>query len=253
MVDVFTYSISKADFQTLPKEERAVVLVSGHILNQIGVLLKLVQFSFSRGPHNTVEANASGMQTQILLQSLMAVLSEACVYFEKRENLIDKYLPDMHQEGKDAYKIVKAAGFDKRGFLRLLRNNYLYHYPNDKNLEKAFKHTPENEPWEWYLASTNTSSLYFSSELVLGNGLMKETGEPTVPDAYAFLMTKAKELGNTVPDFLMRLIEAIFKRHLRPDVLKPYERTTISDAPKFGEFWLPFFVEDDPAQGQRAP
>lgn len=50
MVDVSTIRVSKADFQTLPKEERAVVLVSAHILNQIGVFLKLVQFSFSRDP-----------------------------------------------------------------------------------------------------------------------------------------------------------------------------------------------------------
>jgi hypothetical protein len=54
----------------------------------------------------------------------------------------------MHEEGKVAYEMVKT-GFDKKGFLRLLRNNYLYHYPNDKNMEKAFKATPEDEPWEW--------------------------------------------------------------------------------------------------------
>ena len=248
MVDVYTYKISKDDFQTLPKEERAVVLVSGHILNQIGVFLKLVNFSFSRDPTNTVEANASGMQTQILLRFLMAVLSEACVYFEERESLIEKYLPDMHDEGKAAYKMVKSAGFDKKGFLRRLRNNYLYHYPNDKNLEKAFKRTPQDEPWEWYLASENTSSIYFSSELVLGNALMKETGEPTDIGAFSVVMTKATDLANTVPDFLMRLIEVIFKRHLREDILNPCSHTTIADAPKFGEFWLPFFVEE-PAKG----
>jgi hypothetical protein len=226
----------------LPKEERAVVLVSGHILNQIGVLLKLVRFSFSRDPANTVEAHASGMQTQILLRFLIAVLSETCVYCEKHETLIDSYLSDMHVEGQNAYEMVKAAG-DKKGFLRKLRNNYLYHYPNDKNLEKAFRRTPEDEPWEWYLASTNTSSMYFSSELVLGNALMGETGEPTDLGAFGVVMTKAQEMANNVPDFLMRLIEAIFKRHLRADVLKRGDHTTIADAPKCGDVWLPFFVE----------
>ena len=43
------------------KEERAVVLVSGHMLNQIGVLLKIVRFSFARDPENTVEAHASSI------------------------------------------------------------------------------------------------------------------------------------------------------------------------------------------------
>ena len=243
MVEISTFRISKADFQLLPKEERAVVLVGGHILNQIGILLKLVNFSFSRDPNDPVEANASAMQTQILLRLLIAVLSEVCVYFEKRQSLIDKYLSGMHEEGKAAYTMVKTSGFDKKGFLRKLRNNYLYHYPNDKNLEKAFKRTSTDEPWEWYLASDNTSSVYFSSELVLGNALMGETGEPNDMDAFSVVMAKATELANTLPDFLMRLIEAIFKWHLRADVLTPCARTIISDAPKFGEFWLPVASE----------
>jgi len=242
MVNVYTIPISKAEFQRLPKEERAIVLVGGHILNQIGVLLKLLQFSFSRDPGNTVESNASGMQTQIILRFMMAVLAEACVYLEDRTALIDKYLPEMHDEGKAAYEMVKT-GFDKKSFLRLIRNNYLYHYPNDKNVDKAFNSVPDDEPWEWYLATTNTSSLYFSSELVLGYALMKHTGKTTEADAQSTVMAKARELANAIPDFLMRLMEAIVKRHLGPDALKPLRHTTIADAPKFGEFWLPFFVE----------
>jgi hypothetical protein len=243
MVKVYTVAISKADFQKIPKEERAAVLVGGHILDHVGVLHKLVQFSFSRDPSNIVEDRTSGMQTQILLRFLMAVLSEACVYFEDRIKLIEKYLPDMHEEGKAAYDTIKKVGFDKKGFLRLLRNNYLYHYPNDKNVDKAFISTPDDEPWEWYLASTNTSSLYFSSELVIGYALMKATGESTEARAFSVVMAKAKEMANTVPDFLMRLMEAIINRHLGADALKPRQHTTITDAPRFGEFWLPFFVE----------
>jgi hypothetical protein len=250
MVEVYTLGISKADFQRLPKEERAVVLVGGHILNHIGVLLKLVQFSFSRDPLGIVEERASGMQTQILLQFLMAVLSEACVYFDDRNRikLIDGYLSDMHEEGKAAYDTIKEVAADKKGFLRLLRNNYLYHYPNDKNVEKAFISTPDDEPWEWYLSSTNTSSLYFSSELVIGYALMKATGESTEARAFSVVMAKATEIANTMPDFLMRLMEAIIMRHLGADALKPRQRTTIGDAPRFGEFWLPFFVEVPPEE-----
>lgn len=245
MVEVYTIGISKSDFQAIPKEERAVVLVGGHILNHIGVLQKLVQFSFSSDPQNIVEERTSGMQTQILLRFLMAVLSEACVYFENpdRIKLIERYLPDMHAEGKAAYAIINKVGFDKKGFLRLLRNNYLYHYPNDKNVERAFISTPDDEPWEWYLASTNTSSLYFSSELVIGNALMKATGEITEARAFSVVMAKATEIANTMPNFLMRLMEAIIKRHLGTNALTPRQHTTITGAPRFGEFWLPFFVE----------
>jgi hypothetical protein len=136
MIDVFTVPISKAQFRKLPPEERAMVFVFCHILNQIGVLVKLVRFSSNRDPENHIEENASGTQTQIILRFLIAVLSEACVYFEDRNDLIAQYLPDIHEEGREAYAKVQAFS-DKKGLLRMIRNNYLYHYPNDKSAGSA--------------------------------------------------------------------------------------------------------------------
>jgi hypothetical protein len=76
MIEVFTIPISKAQFRTLPPKDRAMVLVSGHILNQIGVLVKLVLFSTNNDLPDNVEGKASGCQSQILLRFLIAVLSE---------------------------------------------------------------------------------------------------------------------------------------------------------------------------------
>jgi hypothetical protein len=227
----------------LPKEERAVVFVSGHILNQISVFMKLVRFSTNHDPTDTIEGRASGMQSQIILRSLMAVLSEACVYFGKRKNLIETYIPYMHEEGRNAYGKLTTF-FDKRSLLRLIRNNYLYHYPNEKNVDKAFEAIPEDEPWEWYFSVANTNSLYFSCELVLGYGLMEATGEPTPLGAFGVVMAKTMELANIMPDFLVRLIEVIGVRNLGTEIFKPHAGTKISDAPALRVFWLPFFCGD---------
>jgi len=244
MVDVFTIPISKVQFDTLPKDERATIFVAGHVLNQISVFMKLVHLSSSHDPANPVEEKASGMQTQIILRSLMGALAEATVWFGKRQKLIELYLPDMHQEGRDAYDKVKAH-FPKNSFMRWLRNNFLYHYPNEENADIAFKAIPETEPWEWYLSQTNTNSIYFSSELVLGYGLMTATGEPTPHGAFGVVMARTMELANTMPDFLMRLIETILTKKLGPDILKPRAKTVITETARFGEFWLPFYVAQE--------
>jgi hypothetical protein len=136
MIEVFTVPISKAQFTTIPPKERAMVFICCHILNQIGVLIKLVRFSSNRDPETSVEENASGTQTQIILRFLIGVLSEACVYFEERQDLIAQYLPAIHHEGREAYAKLQPS-FDRKGLLRMIRNNYLFHYPNDKNVEKA--------------------------------------------------------------------------------------------------------------------
>jgi hypothetical protein len=242
MVEVFTVPISKEQFKQIPDKERALIFVCGHILNQVSVFLKVVRFSANNDPTDEIENKVSGMQSQIILRFLMAVLSEACIYFEDRKEMIAACLPDMHGEGRSAYAKIEEF-FDKKSLLRRVRNNYLYHYPNDKNVERAFKAIPEDEPWEWYLSATNTNSLYFSCELVLSYGFMEATGEPTPEKAFDVVMTKTKELANTMPDFCMRLIEVIVTRHLGHGIFKPTAKTTMKNAPSLTEFWLPFYAE----------
>jgi hypothetical protein len=41
MIEVFRVSISKQRFRALPKDERALILLGGHALNQIAMLIKL--------------------------------------------------------------------------------------------------------------------------------------------------------------------------------------------------------------------
>jgi hypothetical protein len=244
MISVYRIPISKDRFRQLPKEERCLVLVSGHILNQISVFMKLVRFSTNKDPNNEIETMVSGMQSQLILRCLIGVLAEACVFLKERQALIESYLPAMHGEGREAYDKLTPS-FDRKDLLRLIRNNYLYHYPNAKNADKAFEAIPDDEMWEWYFSQANTNSFYFSCELVLGYGLMRATGEPTTMGAFGVVMAKAMELANTMPDFLMRLIEVILVRHLGKDIFKPLPGTTITDAPALNEFWVPFFAEPE--------
>jgi hypothetical protein len=247
MIEVFTVPISKAQLRKLPPKERAMVFVSCRIMNQVSVLVKLVLFSTNRHLENDVEGRASGCQTQIILRFLIAVLSEACVYFEDRKDLIEKYLPSVHEQGQEAYTKLQAF-FDKKGLLRMIRNNYLYHYPNDKNVEKAFEAIPEDETWEWYLSDANTNSMYLSSEMVLGSGMMNATGKETPAEAYGAVMATTMELANTMPDFLMRLVEAICVKYLGGGALNPQSHTVIQDAPDLGAVWLPFYAHTDQDQ-----
>lgn len=113
-------------------------------------------------------------------------------------------------------------------------------------MEKAFEAIPEDEPWEWYLSHANTNLMHLFSELVLGYGMMNATGKATPAEAFGEVMTRTMELANTMPDFLMRLVEAICVKYLGRDVLKRQARTVIKDAPDLGTFWLPFYAHPDP-------
>jgi hypothetical protein len=76
VIQVFRVPISKKQLGTLPKDERALLLLMGHSLNQISVFLKLFTFSSNHDPTHPIEERVSAAQSHIILRVLFGVLLE---------------------------------------------------------------------------------------------------------------------------------------------------------------------------------
>jgi hypothetical protein len=247
MITVYKVPISKSQFRAIPRDERALLFVAGHVLNQISVFLKLVRFSTSKDSVDPIEARVSAAQSQIILRCLIGVFVEAWELIRRplNQKIIGGYLKDIGDDGRAEYDKLKKH-FGKSGLLYKLRNSFLYHYPKPEDVEQAFEWIPEDEEWEWYLSEANTNSFYFSCELALGYGIMNATGEPLHIFAFGTVMQEATKVADALPYFLMPLMRAILFKHLGTKILDPQPGTVISNAPKIEEFWIPFFAETAP-------
>jgi hypothetical protein len=183
----------------------------------------------------------------LILRCLVGVIVEAWEFIRRpgNQNVIGSYLKNVSDDGRASYDKLKKQ-FGKSGLLYNLRNNFLYHYPKPPALDKAFESIPDDEDWEWYLSETNTNSFYFSCELALGYGIMNATGEADHISAFGTVMQEVMQCANTLPYFLMPIMEAILTRHLGNAILKPQPGTVIKDAPELGGFWIPFYAEARP-------
>jgi transcriptional regulator with XRE-family HTH domain len=243
-INVYRVPISKEQFQSIPPDQRAVVFVAGHILNQVGVFIKLVQFSTNADPIDPIEERVSAAQSQLILRCLMGVLVEAWEFIRRPVNqrIIGNYLSGIDDDGRASYDKLKKH-FGKSGLLYKLRNTFLYHYPQPAELEEAFKSIPADEEWEWYLSEANTNSFYFSCELAIGYGIMSATGEQNHTFAFGAIMREVMQVANTLPYFLMPLMKAILTKHLGATILNPQLSTVIKNAPELGQFWIPFYAD----------
>ena len=107
-IQVYRVTISKDQFRTLPPEERALVLILGHALNQIGVFVKLVRFSSNKNSSEPTEQLVSAAQTQIIIRILYGVLVEAWEAIRTNYKIIGlKYYPLMEDAGQDAWVELK--------------------------------------------------------------------------------------------------------------------------------------------------
>jgi len=139
----------------------------GHSLNQISVFLKLFTFSSNKDPIHPIEERISAAQSHIILRILFGILLESWNVICNNKTLVQKYMPDIDEDGQKSYETLETY-FQKSSLLYKLRNNFSYHLPNAKVVEKTFNSIPENEDgWEWYLSTHNTNSFYFSSDLIM--------------------------------------------------------------------------------------
>jgi hypothetical protein len=244
MIEVYRVPISKKQLATLPKEERALLLLMGHALNQISVFLKLFTFSSNNDPENPIEERISAAQSHIILRVLFGILLEVWNVIRDNKILVERYMPDIDTEGQTSY-LELCEYFQRSSLLYKLRNTFSYHLPNAKVVEKTFNSIPEKEArWEWYLSSTNTNSFYFSSDLIMTYGILNLASDKTSPDAaLGEVIKEVRHVANIMPYFLMPFMRAVLFKHFGQSILDPLPGITIVDAPSLFKFWIPFFAE----------
>ena len=247
MIQVRRIQITKEQFRTLPKDERALLLLMGHALNQIAVLVKLVIFSTNKDPEDPIEGRVSAAQSQVILRFLFGAVVETWEFLRRPDNqkIIGSYLQALDKNGADAREELNRY-FGSSNLLSNIRNKFSYHFPRADEIEQGFEAVPDdnNLPWEWYLSETNSNSFYFSCEMAVGFGAISQVqGEPTLMAASRKLVREVIRVANTMQHFLMPLMRTILLKRFGPSILEDKPGTAINDAPGLYDFWIPFFAE----------
>ena len=77
MVEVFRIPISKDQLRAIPADERNLLLLASHAINQITVLRKVLIFSLNYESDSEIENTLSAGQSQTILRFLFGALAEA--------------------------------------------------------------------------------------------------------------------------------------------------------------------------------
>jgi len=250
MIEIFRIPISKRQLQAIPADERNLLLLTSHAVNQLSVLRKILIFSLNYESANEIENTLSAGQSQTILRFLFGALAEAWEMAKRpiNQKLIGRdYIGLIEVNGIAAYDKLKKH-FGKSNLLHKLRNTIAYHHPSTQELEAAFEDVPEDEDWAWYPSDTINNSFYLASDMVISAGILRATGETDTAKAFGKVMDEVMSVSNEMTDFFLYLMRAIVTRHLGASVLSPRvgTGTKIDSAPSLYEFAIPFFtVRDD--------
>jgi hypothetical protein len=248
MIEIYRIPVSKDQLRLIPRDERNLLLLASHGVNQLSVLRKVLIFSLNYEGGNEIENTLSAGQSQTILRVLFGALAEAWEMVRRpvHQKLIGKeYVSLIGSDGVAVYENLNKH-FGTSSILHNIRNTIAYHYPKAVELDAAFEDALEDESWAWYPSNTINNSFYLASDMVISTGLLRITGEPDLEKAFKKVMGLVVPVSDDMIEFFLFLMRAIVERHLGEDFLRLRSTTEIANAPNLYEVAIPFFtVRDD--------
>lgn len=234
----------------LPEQERKLVLVLGHALNEINVLSKFIRILNNFDSETEILKQTNGCQSLLIVRTLIGKLYEAWNIFKNGYNskeIGNKYSSSFNEETRDRLKQLNKY-FGRKNLIARVRNEFSFHY----ELEHYNVQIPDyftSEALSIYIGLDAETNFYAYAEYAAAIALQK-----ILSNAYG------KNPGEALEDFkqeVQQIIESlnfvseallfeIFKQHtdLEKREKKP-DSIDIGSVPKLSELSIPFFFESE--------
>jgi hypothetical protein len=213
---VYRLASTKQALAALPDDVRCMVLLGGHIVNELTTLTRLLVFSSRVWPDKTEGAYA-GIQYLTLIRLMIGKVAEGLEVFHKRvlsRPFGRTYLPEVQrsQQGRQAVaQLTQMVG--SSGLLQRLRNSHTFHNPSDAHLVSAFNALNEDEDWSMMGASARHTLAFPMSQAVLTRALMDETGIADPRAATEKMRDEVLDAADGLITFFEHLAIAVAEKH----------------------------------------
>ena len=230
---------------SIPDEERSLIVVLGHALNEINTLNKLLFLCahFNHEPRWLAHAHSS--QAYAIARPLVGKLNEAWDVARKGyfgTKLSKSYKGNLEPSVINALDYLKSY-FGRKNLICDVRNNFAFHY----SLEHAKTSVPENatsDDLTIYLHSTNGNSLYFFAEYLMNKALIETISPMDAEKALGIFFDEMSKVIANLNEFVQWLIFVVLDKYIGVDRLRDATETVELDkVPQSSEIHIPFFFE----------
>jgi hypothetical protein len=139
---LFQVNFSKAQLDSLPKEDRIIFVQLTHFLDELAILQKCLIFSAqTMASAIGVQRTAQRAQSLFFMQMLAGKLNEGWEMLQKSyfsTRLSQQYYSLLPDEARMAIDEL-GKYFGRENLIRRLRNEYAFHYERD-NVDKGLDH-----------------------------------------------------------------------------------------------------------------
>ena len=244
MIQVHVFEFTKGDMASVPPDERALMFLSGHTLNQLGVWVKFLALTMNGPTANPQDDHRlETAQAQILLRALAGTLVEAYKWLNGTKGagplLRSKYLALVDEKSATAFAALNSS-FGS-GLSLAMRNKFTYHYPSTTSLSVAFGLLGEDFPLHWYVSDENTNSFYHGCESIVNAGMMNLAPGADLDERSVSALRLIVQTANHMAEFLGGLLAAVVEQHFQDQIPRSVHHIQGAPGPRTA---MSFYFED---------
>jgi hypothetical protein len=238
---IVRFRLDKAKLAALPEDERCILLLAGHISNELGFLQALVLFTL-RQYSNRVEEAYTMTRAWVVLRLLIGKVGETLVFISKRIQggrfNPARLQPLLRRDAalKTAYDRVNGY-IGGSGILQRVRNEHVFHHPNNAEVEAAFRAVDASEDWSLYTSVARHTTVCDMSHEVMIRALLQAVGADPIK-AVTQLRDEVLDAADAILTFFEILLPAMLAQADAVSSREAVLRIT-NDMPSARDYRLP--------------
>jgi hypothetical protein len=241
--------ISRGDFpavrlKRLAPEEQRLVVMAGHISNEISILQKILVACMNYRGKSAVAQDGYSTQNLVVAKVLGGKLLEAWQVlgrFYYGSQLSRRIGPELMEESRTAEAELKRY-FSRENRLHKVRNTAAFHYSGDA-VPDAIAALPDDLPLQIYLAEETGNSLYSFAEQPMFMEAFAESADESLQANFDEFIADTQRVGRDMAVFLQGCIAFIWER-LAADVSLREEEVPPQDVGGLHSTRMPFFLKE---------
>jgi hypothetical protein len=243
--------IDPEKFRGIPDEERALLTLLGHAVNEINVLNKTFYLACQHPDEPQWRVHAHLSQSLVFARALTGKLWETWVLLQNGyfgTSLSKKYHEKLDDEAVRALDGLKKY-FGRNNLIKTIRDRFAFHYSlSDANCIPTIQ--PTKDELVMYLAKDNGNTLFYFSDVIVSTALL-EAIDPGAPErAMNRLMTESAKVVNQLNQVAGAVMATIVEGYLMAaDGKLLLEEIEIGEPPLAESVELPFFITSTLLEG----
>ncbi len=240
-------TISKQQLGCIPPDERAMLVLSGHVLNEVNVIDKLTYLCSQSVQSNDWVSKANAMQSLVLVRVLCGKLDEAWAMLQKayfRTKVSQTYDGTLDQEAQQALDALKSY-FSKSNDISRVRDEFAFHF--DK--KHALAEVPDDatdEDMSMYLPHNGRvgNSLFYFADFLMNRSLMDAINAKAPAMSLESLLRELRSAVVDLNKFLLGLMYSVITLRIDKASLDgSATEVDVGHVPSSTRKAMPYFVE----------